>query len=90
MQSVAPQLRGIDLKAERVRSGLTQRELGERLGVSARRVANVEALYRPAPAIVRALIEAQAAADKRKAVAESHDPATAQEARRERAEHSAA
>ena len=40
--------------------------------------------------IIAAMLAAQAAADKRKAAAESHDPATAQEARRERAEHTAA
>lgn len=40
--------------------------------------------------ILLALIEAQAAADKRKAVAESHDPATAREARRATGERPAA
>lgn len=53
-----PQLRGIDLKAERVRSGLTQRELGARLGVSGRRIANVEGEYRPAASIVRRILAA--------------------------------
>lgn len=56
--NAAPQLRGIDLKAERVRTGLTQRALGERLGVSGRRIANVEAEYRPAPSIVRRILAA--------------------------------
>jgi predicted transcriptional regulator len=58
MHQTAPPLRGIDLKAERVRAGLTQRDLGARLGVSGRRVANVEAEYRPAPTIVRRILEA--------------------------------
>lgn len=58
--STAPQLRGVDLKAERVRNGLTQRALGERLGVSARRIANVEAEYRPAASIVRHILAALA------------------------------
>jgi hypothetical protein len=40
--------------------------------------------------IVLALLEAQAAADKRKAAAESHDPATAPEARRAAGERPAA
>lgn len=53
-----PHLRGVDLKAERVRAGLTQRELGARIGVSGRRVANVEAEYRPAPTIVRRYLSA--------------------------------
>jgi len=45
-------LRGVDLKAERVRRGLTQAHVGARLGVSARRIANVEGAYRPAPSFV--------------------------------------
>jgi transcriptional regulator with XRE-family HTH domain len=61
LRSTIPQLRGIDLKAERVRSGLTQRELGGRLGVSGQRVANVEGLYRPGPSIVRRILAALAA-----------------------------
>ena len=56
-----PQLRGIDLKAERVRTGLTQRALGERLGVSGRRIANVESEYRPAASIVRRILAALSA-----------------------------
>jgi transcriptional regulator with XRE-family HTH domain len=52
------QVRGVDLKAERVRAGLTQRDLGARIGVSGRRVANVEAEYRPAPTIVRRILDA--------------------------------
>jgi DNA-binding XRE family transcriptional regulator len=55
-------LRGIDLKAERVRAGLTQRDLGARLGVSGRRIANVEAEHRPAPSMVRRIIDAIEAA----------------------------
>ena len=58
----APQLRGIDLKAERIRSGLTQRALGDRLGVSGRRIANVEGEYRPAASIVRRYLAGLAAA----------------------------
>ena len=51
-------LRGVDLKAERVRAGLTQRQLGKRLGVSGSRIANVEATYRPAPTIIRRILAA--------------------------------
>ena len=51
-------LRGVDLKAERVRAGLTQRQLGKKLGVSGRRIANVEAAYRPAPTIVKRILAA--------------------------------
>lgn len=63
MQSRTEQLRGIDLKAERVRAGLTQADLGARIGVSGRRVANVEAEYRPAPTIIRRILEAIATAE---------------------------
>jgi DNA-binding XRE family transcriptional regulator len=56
-------LRGVDLKAERVRAGLTQRDLGERIGVSGRRVSNVEGQFRPAESIVRRILEALAASD---------------------------
>jgi transcriptional regulator with XRE-family HTH domain len=62
MQTRGGQLRGIDLKAERVRAGLTQVDLGARIGVSGRRVANVEAEYRPAPTITRRILDAIAAA----------------------------
>ena len=51
-------LRGIDLKAERVRAGLTQHALGARIGVSRRRIANVEAAWRPAPSIVERILGA--------------------------------
>jgi transcriptional regulator with XRE-family HTH domain len=61
MPTQAPQLRGIDLKAERVRAGLTQRALGERLGVSPRRIGNVEGEYHPAPAVVRRILAALSA-----------------------------
>lgn len=37
---------GRDLRAERARAGLTQAELGLMVGVSARRIATVEAQYR--------------------------------------------
>ena len=47
-------------------------------------------LPRAGQRIVLALLEAQAAADKRKAAAESHDPATAREARRATGERPAA
>jgi predicted transcriptional regulator len=57
-------LRGIDLKAERVRAGLTQRDLAARLGVSARRIANVEGQYRPPLAIVRRVLDALERADR--------------------------
>jgi predicted transcriptional regulator len=56
-------MRGVDLKAERVRAGLTQVMLGTRIGVSGRRVPNVEAEYRPAPSIVRRILDAIAAAE---------------------------
>ncbi len=61
MHAMAPELRGIDLKAERVRAGLTQRTLGARLGVSGRRIANVEGAYRPAASIVRRYLAGLAA-----------------------------
>jgi DNA-binding XRE family transcriptional regulator len=51
-------LRGIDLKAERVRAGLTQRDLGAMIGVSGRRIANVEAEYKPAPTIIARIFAA--------------------------------
>jgi predicted transcriptional regulator len=57
------QLRGIDLKAERVRVGMTQADLGARIGVSGRRVANVEAEWKPAPTIVRRILDAIAEAE---------------------------
>ena len=63
MDATAPKLRGIDLKAERVRAGLTQRALGERLGVSGRRIANVEAEYRPAAGIVQRIMAVLAEGD---------------------------
>lgn len=59
----SPQLRGVDLKAERVRAGLTQAELGARMGVSGRRVANIELAYRPSPGIVRRILSAIAAGE---------------------------
>jgi DNA-binding XRE family transcriptional regulator len=58
-----PLVRGIDLKAERVRAGLTQADLGARIGVSGRRVANVEAEWKPAESIARRLLAAIAAAE---------------------------
>jgi transcriptional regulator with XRE-family HTH domain len=59
MQSAtASQLRGIDLKAERVRAGLTQLELATRLGVSTTRIANVEGAYRPPATIVERFLAA--------------------------------
>jgi transcriptional regulator with XRE-family HTH domain len=51
-------IRGVDLKAERVRLGLTQAELGTRLGVSGRRIANVEKEYRPAATMVHRITSA--------------------------------
>ncbi len=54
----ARRIRGIDLKAERVRAGLTQAELAARLGVSARRVANIEDSYRPSAAATRRVMAA--------------------------------
>ena len=41
---------GRDLRAERARAGLTQAELGQLIGVSARRVATVESQFRVSPA----------------------------------------
>jgi DNA-binding XRE family transcriptional regulator len=63
MQGTGERPRGLDLKAARVRAGLTQADLGARIGVSGRRVANVEAEYRPAATIARRILEALAAAD---------------------------
>ena len=60
-----PQLRGIDLRAERVRAGLTQRELGARLGVSEHRIRNVEGEYRPAPNMVRRIMASLVMGDHR-------------------------
>jgi len=40
-------LTGRDLKAERVREGLTQAQLAERLGVSRSRVSQIEGRLRP-------------------------------------------
>mgnify|MGYP002064419397 CR=1 FL=1 len=45
-------------EAERVRAGLTQAQLGARLGVSARRIANVEGPNRPSQGIARRIISA--------------------------------
>ena len=59
------QFRGIDLKAERVRAGLTQRELGARLGVSAQRIRNVEGEYRPSARMVRRILAALLVGDDR-------------------------
>lgn len=56
--SAASQLRGIDLKAERVRADLTQAELAARLGVSTSRIANVEGAYRPPATIVERFLAA--------------------------------
>ena len=51
---------GRDLRAERVRAGLTQVELGELLGVSGRRIANVEGSIRVAPAFATRILGALA------------------------------
>lgn len=48
MQS-ATSMRGWDLRAERVRRGLRQQDVANRLGVSVRRVSNVEAMLRTPP-----------------------------------------
>ncbi len=47
-----PQFRGPDLKAERVRRGLTQNDIAERLGVTRTRVTAIEGAWRPAATIV--------------------------------------
>ena len=47
-----PFWRGRDLAAERVRRGLLQRDVASRLGVTARRIASIEAAWRPAPTAV--------------------------------------
>lgn len=54
-------LTGRDLRAERVRAGLTQAELGALLGVSGRRIATVEGSYRVAPAFAARVVAALAA-----------------------------
>jgi transcriptional regulator with XRE-family HTH domain len=53
--------RGIDLKAARVRAGLTQSDLAALLGVSRSRIYNVESAYQPARSIVRRILAALAA-----------------------------
>jgi transcriptional regulator with XRE-family HTH domain len=64
-REATPRLHGLDVRAERVRAGLTQRELGARIGVSGRRIANVELAYRPAPGIVRRILAALAEEQRR-------------------------
>jgi len=53
-----PFWRGRDLAAERVRRGLLQREVAARLGLPARRVAAIEASWRPTSAIVARYLDA--------------------------------
>jgi hypothetical protein len=47
-----PFWRGRDLAAERVRRGLLERDIAERLGVTARRIGSLEAAWRPSPTAV--------------------------------------
>ena len=61
MEQRASRLTGRDLRAERVRTGLTQAQLGILIGVSARRIANVEGQYRVAPAFAARVVGALAA-----------------------------
>ena len=42
-----PFWRGRDLAAERVRRGLRQRDVADRMGVTARRIGTIEAAWRP-------------------------------------------
>lgn len=42
-----PFWRGRDLAAERVRRGLLQREVADRLGIGPRRIGTIEAAWRP-------------------------------------------
>ena len=42
---------GLDLKLRRIASGVSQRELAQRMGVSPQRLAAVEASYRPSSAM---------------------------------------
>lgn len=51
---------GWDLKAERVRVGLTQASLARRLGVSKRRVGTVENMIRPPDEFARRYLAALA------------------------------
>lgn len=51
---------GRDLKAERVRAGLTQVELGSLIGVSGRRIANIESQIRVAPQFAARIFDALA------------------------------
>lgn len=60
MSYAASRYSGRDLKAERVRAGLTQVQLGELLGVSGRRVANVEAQFRVASSFAVRVLDALA------------------------------
>ena len=54
---------GRDLKAERVRVGLTQAQLARRLGVSQQRVSAVENMIRPSGTFARRYLEAIGAGD---------------------------
>ena len=60
MQSAVSRLTGRGLRAERVRAGLTQAQLAALIGVSGRRIANVEGQYRVAPAFAARVVAALA------------------------------
>ena len=45
--SPGPFWRGRDLAAERVRRGLLQRDVADRMGVTTRRIGTIEAAWRP-------------------------------------------
>lgn len=62
MANAAPT--GRDLKAERVRSGLTQTQLGRLLGVSRQRVTAIEAQWRPSRAFADRVWEILKAVDR--------------------------
>ena len=63
MASNHPQYRGPDLRAERVRRGLTQADIAERLGVSRTRVTAIEAAWRPPTTIIRRYLAALGAVE---------------------------
>ena len=58
MATNRPQFRGPDLRAERVRRGLTQADLAERLGVNRTRISAIEGAWRPPTTIIRRYLAA--------------------------------
>lgn len=51
-------VRGVDLRVQRVRQGLRQQDIADRMGVSRRWVAAIEATYRPAAAVTARYLDA--------------------------------